>query len=236
MIRTILLLSCIAGLLLVFACKSDPVIPAGGIPLPDPVQDPGVEDLCPQGVISFQHEILPLMISGCAYSGCHDAASAEDDIILDSYENIIKEVSPGDPNNSELYESIIETDPNDIMPPPPHAPLTSVQIELVKNWILQGAENTTCGTACDTTQTSYAAHIFPLLQIYCTGCHSPALAEAGVRLDTYDEVKIYVASGSLIGSIRHEPLYAIMPPGGSKMSACRIRQIEKWIEEGALNN
>ena len=107
-------------------------------------------------MISFQHEVLPIMISACAYSGCHDVISAEEDIILDSYEQVVRIVVPGKPDNSELYEYIVTPDGDDIMPPPPANPLTRKQIDVIREWILQGAENTTCGTSCDSNQTSFS--------------------------------------------------------------------------------
>lgn len=225
-------------IMLIVACKTDPIIPDGGIVAPDLpiVQDPGDENLCDEGVISFQHQVLPIMISSCAYSGCHDAITAEDDIELYSYEKVLKEVTPGDPNNSELYESIIEPDPNDIMPPPPASPLSNEQISIIRNWISQGANNTDCGTTCDSTAASYANDIAPLLQDYCVGCHNSSRSDGNVNLESHAKVVTYVDNGTLMGSIIHDPLYAKMPPSGSKLSDCRIAQVQKWIDEGAQDN
>ena len=230
------LLACF-GFLFFMQCTTDPIAPVGGIP-PNTVtvQDPGEEDLCPQGVISFQHEVLPLLISNCAYSGCHDKITAEDGIVLDSYENVIKEVKPNDPGNSELYESIIETDPDDIMPPPPAAPLTNAEINLIRDWINQGAQNTTCGTACDSLAASFAADIAPMMKTYCQGCHNNNRKDGNINLEGYNNIKLIALDGSLVGSIKHDILYAKMPPTGSKLSDCRVAQVEKWIAEGALNN
>ena len=225
--------------LLVFgACKTDPIIPAGGIPVEvdPPVQDPGDENPCVGDIVSFQHEVLPIMISACAYSGCHDAITAEDDVRLYDYENVRKEVSPGDPNDSDLYESITETDADDIMPPPPASPLTSAQITVIRNWISQGANNTDCGAPCDSTASSFSNDIFPMLQNYCIGCHNTARSDGNVNIESYSKIIPYVENGVLIGSIKHDPLYAIMPPSGSKLSDCRIAQLQKWIDEGAQNN
>ncbi|MFK7807942.1 MAG: c-type cytochrome domain-containing protein [Saprospiraceae bacterium] len=225
-------------LLFVAACKTDPIIPAGGLTTPPgpTVIDPGDDDLCANDTISFQHQVLPIMISACAYSGCHDAITAEDGIVLDNYENVIKEVKPGDPNDSELYESIVENDPDDIMPPPPADPLTAEQIKVVKDWINQGAKNTDCGAPCDSTASSFSVDIMPLLVDYCIGCHNTAREEGGVNIESYDKIIPYVTSGSLIGTIVHDPLYAKMPPRGSQLSNCRVAKIQKWINEGALNN
>lgn len=228
----------ISGLLLILAsCTTPPIVGPTDVinnpPVP-PVQDPGADNPCDPGQISFQHEVLPIMVSACAYSGCHDANTAEDDIVLDSYEQIIKEVTPGDPNDSELYESVTETD--EIMPPPPASPLNATQIQIIKDWIAQGAHNTDCGTHCDSTQASFAADIYPLLENACTGCHNEHRADGNVRLDTHAEILVYVENGSLIGTIKHETYFFPMPPSGSQLSTCRIAQIERWIADGAPNN
>ena len=223
-------------LLLGIGCTSDPIIPSGGIQLPPPVQDPGVTNQCENGIISFYHQVLPIMVSACAYSGCHDAETAEYGIVLDSYRNIIKEVTPGDPNDSELYESITESDRDDIMPPPPASPLTSTQILIIRQWIEQGAKETDCGVPCDPTQTSFVANILPLIQDYCIGCHSSSRTDGGVNLEDYNHILPYVLDGQLMGTIRHDALFAVMPPSGSKISECRITQIQSWIDEGAQNN
>lgn len=222
-------------LFLIAGCKTDPVIPTGGLPTEPPVQDPGDENLCENGTISFQHQVLPIMVSACAYSGCHDVATAEEGVVLNNYENVMKEVTPGNPNDSELYESITDIE-YDIMPPPPADLLTTEQIGIIRDWILQGAENTTCGTSCDSTATSFSVNIFPMLQTYCVGCHNSNRTDGNVNIENYETIIPYIQNGALLGSIKHDVLYAAMPPSGSILSTCKVAQIEKWINEGALNN
>lgn len=235
-IEIIILAICCVCFLFFGACKTDPIIPEGGIPEIPPVQDPGDANPCEPNVISFQHEVLPIMVSACAYSGCHDPITAEDDIVLNNYNNVIKEVDPGNPNNSELYESIVETDPDDIMPPPPASPLTSTQIFIIRDWISQGANDTNCGAPCDSTAASFSNDIFPLLQDYCVGCHNTARSDGNVNIESYNKIIPYVTDGSLIGSMKHDALFAKMPPSGSILSDCRISQFQKWIDDGALDN
>jgi mono/diheme cytochrome c family protein len=198
-------------------CTTDPIIPAGGVPVEPPVPDPGLDNLCPDGVISFQHQVLPILISSCAYSGCHDVASHAEGVILDSYEQVRREVKPGDPNDSELYESLLENG-DDRMPPWPADRLSNDQITLIRTWIEQGAENTTCGAPCDAELSSFSADIFPILQNSCIGCHNANRTEGNVNLESYNLIIPYVDNG------------------GSSLSDCRISQIEKWIQEGAQNN
>jgi hypothetical protein len=225
------------SLLLFSACTTDPIIPAGGIVEAPGEEDPGEANPCPEDVVSFKHKILPIMVSACGYSGCHDRISHEEDVILVDYESIRREVSPGNPGDSELYKSITE-DPNDedFMPERPAAALTSEQTQDIRDWISQGANNTDCGTPCDPTQTSFSNDIFPILKDYCVGCHGSNREDGGVNLSSHAEILASVNDGTLVGSMKRAVSFAPMPPLGSFVSSCRITQIENWIADGAPNN
>ena len=211
----------------IVGCTSEPFLLGGGRGNPF--------DPCPPNTISFVNEIQPLIVSSCAYSGCHDAATAEDDVVLDTYENIMKEVKKGDPNNSELYE-VLRDDPDDIMPPPPDAPLSDAQVQLVYDWIMQGAPNLICDNGCDTALVTFSQVVFPILDNQCIGCHNDARADGNVNLANYSEIKKYVDDGSLYGSITHTGGYIAMPPSLIKMSDCNIDKIRIWIENGAIED
>jgi hypothetical protein len=94
--------------------------------------------------------------------------------------------------------------------------------------------------ACDTAGTiSYKNQVKPVLESRCGslgGCHGTGSASGGVVLETYDNVKTYAANGLLLKSIRHESGVSPMPKNQSKMDACRIRLIEKWVSAGYSNN
>ena len=50
-------------------------------------------------------------------------------------------ITPGKPEKSELVSRIMATDPDEVMPPPKtKKKLTPQQMELLKNWVAQGAE------------------------------------------------------------------------------------------------
>lgn len=122
-----------AGMILIQgACRHEPEKIAGNPCHPDTVY--------------FARDILPLLLSSCAKAGCHDAASAADGVILDSYQNVMQtaDVKPFDPDKSDLYEVLVETDPDKIMPRPPLPALSNTQIQTVRKWILQGAKNNRC--------------------------------------------------------------------------------------------
>ena len=231
---------------LVFAngCKHEPVYPIGQEPVgggnggPGGPGNPGGEP-CDPSVIYFEQQILPIFISNCAMSGCHDAGTAQDGIVLTSYSSIMNSdvIEPGDANDSEVYEVITETDPDKRMPQPPQNPLTSAQISLIQQWINQGAQNNSCAqTACDTFNVTFSASVKPILQNSCQGCHSGASPSAGIDLSTHAGVQTVALNGRLYGAVNHVTGYKPMPQGGNKLPFCDIRKIKIWIDAGAPNN
>jgi len=227
------------------ACVHDPwivepdpsdTIPSDTLPPADTTSWHG----CSPDTVYFAREILPLLISNCAISGCHDAVTHEEGINLTTYEKVIQTgmVKPGKPIESKLYKSITETDPGDIMPPPPAPPLSAQQIALVRKWIEQGAKNLACedGPVCDTAAVSYIQVVLPILQRECVGCHTGNNPGGGIKLNTHEAVQVVALNGQLYGSINHAAGFAAMPPSGNKIPDCEIRKIKAWIDTGALNN
>jgi len=93
--------------------------------------------------------------------------------------------------------------------------------------------------ACDLTVTKFSTQVKPILQSYCLSCHSNTSASgsgAGIKLQDYADVKIYVDNEKLIGVIDHASGFSAMPKGGGKLSDCNILIIKTWISKGTLND
>jgi mono/diheme cytochrome c family protein len=91
------------------------------------------------------------------------------------------------------------------------------------------------GLDCDTSNVRYSVEIKNILDASCLSCHAgSAVAGAGIKLDSYQEVKKYVDQDLLLESITEENNY--MPKGGPRLSSCKIDQIRSWINKGAPNN
>lgn len=195
-------------------------------------QDPTLANACDSDTVYFQNSILPLVVSSCGTSGCHDKASHKDGIILTDYSSILRtgEIKPGDPGDSEFFESLTD-DGDDLMPPPPSDPLNADQILLIKNWIRQGAKNNECFDACSAEEVTFSETIWPLIQKYCTGCHTSASPGGGIVVEKYADLVSMAEDGSLMGSVRYEADYAKMPPN-QQLSECHINQLQQWIDEG----
>ena len=232
----------IAVLLLIFSCLNDKNTPLAIQPIivdttgvPEVPSTPVVN--CSPDTIYFQQSVLPLITSNCAMSGCHDAISHKEGVILTDYTNISREVKVSSPTSSDLYKCLNETG-DERMPPAPSAEFSITQKSLLLKWIQQGAKNNTCSNTatCDTVNVTFSASVLPVLKTYCVGCHSAASPSAGIDLSTYAAVKVYAANGRLMGSITHAIGYKPMPSSTSKLGVCEINQIKAWVTKGILNN
>ena len=226
-----LLLFFLGGLVIQNSCKHEPV--GGG-------DDDPVLNECHPDTIYFSRDLLPVLANSCARSGCHDAATQADGVLLTDYASVMAtaDVRPGNPGGSDIYEVLVDPDPEDRMPPPPNAPLTTEQIQMFYTWIMQGAQDLTCNEGeCDLDNVTFSQTVFPILQNNaCVGCHSGTAPSGGVLLNDYNAVVAAANSGILMGAIRHLSGFAPMPPSGTQISQCHIEQIQTWIDDGTPNN
>src|SRR5687768_658140 len=205
------------SLILLQVCEHDSVVEPRD-PEPDPKDSTGnpidTSDIggtpCDANLVYFYMVILPILKSNCAKSGCHDAITHQEGIILDSYENVMGSddvVKPYDLEGSEMFEKITESDQDDIMPPPPNQRLNAEQISLIAKWILQGAQDLQCdpegGNGCNTTNVTFSGFVSPLLTTNCVGCHSGGAPSGGISLNTYEGVRAVALNGRLFGAISH---------------------------------
>ncbi len=239
------------------ACVHPPVMPSDllpndSVPVDTIPQDTIPQDTIPQDTIPFhpcdpdsvyfERDLLPILVSNCALSGCHDAQSAQDGVILDSYINVLStgDIKAGDPGDSDLYEVLVDNDPGDRMPPAPADPLPQAQIDLVFKWISQGAQNLSCedsvGNSCDTTQVQFAGFVAPLIQTHCQGCHSGTNPGGGVLLTNHATIAAAGNNGRLYGAMAHLQGYSPMPQGTDKRPDCELAQLKAWINAGTPDN
>lgn len=226
----ILTLSLTIGTLVFTAsCEHEPDI-VGATP-------PVIENNCNPDSVYFETEVLPLLVSSCGISGCHDAGTAEEGVVIRDYASIMREVKAGNPSDSELFEVITKSNPEKRMPPAPRQALSQAHIDKIEKWINQGAQNNVCADDnCDTLNVSFSGHIFPVVQNYCQGCHSGSNPSGSLSLTSYSEIANAAANGSLISSLKGIDGYTLMPKDSQKLSDCKIRQFELWIEAGTPEN
>ncbi|MCE7922349.1 MAG: hypothetical protein DYG98_04780 [Haliscomenobacteraceae bacterium CHB4] len=228
------------------ACKHEPVLPGGSDPT-DTTDNPidttgnpgGVGVPCDPDSVYFQNQILPILVSNCTESGCHNTTDHQDGVILTSYQSLMSTVENVTDNNwdeNKLMKVLLEDDPDDRMPYN-KAPLPQTQINLIAAWIQQGAKNNGCNEnygACETTNVQYSAFVRPLIQARCQGCHSGNAPQGGINLSTYANVKSVASNGKLYAAVTRTADW--MPKGGTKLDQCTIDKLKAWIDAGAPEN
>lgn len=197
-------------------------------PIPNPPPDttddeePNLKDS-----ICFSDDVMPILASSCAYSGCHDDTTREEGINLSSYQNLKATIS------GALLLQIIQETGDDIMPPDPAPKLSSNQINTIKKWVEQGMKSDIdCIGPCDTSNITFAGVIYPIIENSCKSCHSGET----ITFNSYTDVKAKVDDGMLYCAITHGQDCAAMPKNAAPLSACKIKLIKKWIDSGAPNN
>jgi len=100
------------------------------------------------GKISFNRDIRPILSENCFYCHGPDAQKQKAELRLDLRDSALKggesgkpAIQPGKPAESEMIKNILSADPDGHMPPKKSGKtLKPEQIELLKQWIAEGAE------------------------------------------------------------------------------------------------
>ena len=184
--------------------------------------------------ICFQEDVLPIFISNCTMSGCHNAKQHEAGYDLSNYEGIMKGVHAKHPLSSEIYDVIKGNNPS--MPQNPYPKLTRLQVNTIRRWIQQGAQNTSHCSSCDTSNYTFSGRINTIVQTWCIGCHNATSTGGGYDFSTYKGVVAAITANRFLGSIQQTAGYSPMPQNSGQLSSCDITAIEKWILQGYPDN
>jgi hypothetical protein len=92
-------------------------------------------DTSTEAAVSFSQDVWPIFEQFAV-----QAHGGKGGVFLESYDDIMNYVVPGDPENSMIYK-VITGNGAQRMPPPPEAPLSDEMIQTIYDWIAQGALN-----------------------------------------------------------------------------------------------
>ncbi len=202
---------------LIFAILALPAV----LPLESFIEKPSSEGIAAD-TICFSRDILPMLNSNCAMSGCHDA-SAAGGFKLTTAAGVLKGVKAGSPSTSSIYREINSGS----MPRSPWKRLPDSLKTRLSAWITAGAKTAECVEAfCDTSNVTYAKDIKPIIQTACVGCHQTTSAEGGFHMDVdatnqENKVRIYESAAHINGA-------AAMPRNIAQLSACQIAKLRIW--------
>ena len=175
--------------------------------------------------VCFDEQILPLLVSNCAKSGCHDTVTKQSGIVVTSYDYLKTTLS-----GTLLMQSLRDSGQLGM---PISNKLTADQVKLIQTWVNQGMKRgIDCQGPCDTSNVTYSGSVFPIIQNYCLGCH----ISSGTLLTNYTQVKAKVTDSKLFCTVSWVGGCQPMPQGGVQLSQCNIRKIKIWIDAGAQNN
>jgi hypothetical protein len=184
--------------------------------------------------VCFESEVLPIFLSRCAITGCHDGQSAAHGVILTDYQNIINSgIHPGSASQSKIYRSM--NGGEEMMPPTGR--IDDQSLAIIRSWIEAGAEaNSGCSldtVSCDTTNVTYSQTVQPLFNTHCVGCHNSG---SSFNFDGYTPLSTYLTANAqkLIDDINYTGAQQ-MPPTGM-MNECNRRKMIIWIQSGYPNN
>lgn len=88
--------------------------------------------------VTFTNDIQPIITENCTNRGCHHGG---EQFSLLTYEDVIKNgyVEEGNPKDNVLYQFLTSKNTDERMPPQPFPALSDEQLQLVHDWIYQGA-------------------------------------------------------------------------------------------------
>jgi len=205
--------------------------------------------------VCYERDIAPIFLRSCATTGCHDSRG-KGGYSFNDYTSVMKAITPYNAQKSKAYKAI--TGKGFIQLMPPAGALSQNERILIRVWIDQGAEQTTCTTTgvviskSPADKVCFQRDILPVLISSCgisatattAGCHDQVTHKEGYIVTSYASVMSnMVNAGSpttskLYTSISGSPSSEnFMPPQPYAALTKAVKDsIFNWIKNGALND
>ncbi len=182
--------------------------------------------------ICFQENVLPIFVTKCSMTDCHNSTDHKGGYDLSNYDGIMQGVKAKHPLESAVYNTIRGNNPS----MPRGQKLEQKDITYIKIWIKMGAQNSSNCKSCDTTAFTFNGRIKPLMDNWCIGCHNATSAGGGYNLTDYNGVVSAITNSRLLGVLNHLSGYSPMPKNTNKLADCDINAVTKWVNAGYPNN
>lgn len=202
--------------------------------------------ICEESEISFEREVQPILTRHCI--DCHGENSRKAELDLSSASGLLLGGESGSvlqaepPDQGLLYAMIHDR----LMPPEDRPALKAAEIEILKNWIIQGASFGSGDSASnDSVVTEH--DVTPIFFRRCTVCHGAQFVEGGLDLRTLEGIfrggdsgpalkKMSPPESAIVQRVRERlcpPREALGEAGIEPMNGDELEVVEKWIAAGA---
>ncbi|MFT4586835.1 MAG: formylglycine-generating enzyme required for sulfatase activity/mono [Candidatus Binatia bacterium] len=202
--------------------------------------------------IDFKKHVKPVLEAACV--GCHNADKDKGDLRLDTKATFLKggesgpAVIPGKPDESLLYKlASMSADEDDVMPPKAVDHLSKRQLDVLKEWIEQGAKWPDGVTLTQVEPARFVKDVQPIFEFNCVACHrDDAKQEGGFSMTTFETTMKSGDNGPNLVPFDPEGSYLyksmtlgvdeddVMPPKAKdRVSQKEIDTIRRWVEQGA---
>ena len=202
--------------------------------------------------VDFIKQVKPLLEGACTH--CHGLKEDKGDLRMHTLDDMKKGgedgpgLVPGDLKKSGIYTTLLlAEDDDDVMPPKKEGKLVKEQIEIIKQWIEQGADWPAGVTLEETPRANFVKHIQPLLEENCVSCHTPdkhkgdwIITTKKQAFETGENAPNIVPFDLEKSAVYHLTTLAaddddVMPPkkSGGPLAKDQITMLKLWINQGA---
>ena len=205
--------------------------------------------VCPQAksapIVNFAEDVLPILRTHC--SDCHSETTQKAELNLTTAAGVLRGSESGpilalaDPTTSRLLE-VVET--GEMPPDGEGEPLSPEQIEVIRDWLEQGAD---VGTVAAESTALNQHDVLPTLMLRCATCHGRQVQEGEFDIRSVATMLKGGKSGPAIlphdaeGSLLIQKIKAEEMPPREKLASHSIKpvgeqelkQLIEWINLGA---
>ena len=206
----------------------------------DPVTD------SPSKRVSYVKGVRPILQANCW--GCHQAAKAQGDYLMTEFDSLVSggesgdaAVVPGKPDESHLVQLVTPDENGEAEMPHDAKPLSNEEVALIRQWIIEGAENDLPATAV--SYSTSKPPVYHRLPVITSLDHSPdgkLLAVAGfhevllIDLSTRQIISRLIGLSPRVESIRFSPDGLRLAVGGGQPGL--MGEVQVWDVESAKLN